>query len=146
MNGNGARHRKKSLPTPSPNARFRSRARFWSILGSHLGRRTASLGRLSADFRDFFVIFWATCGFSVLQGARGGCRERFRVSGDPPGKDFGRNLDDFLHHSGGSWRPSFVPTSSQVWPNFRSVGVPPSVLPLTRPALQLKGRRSRGAL
>ena len=108
--------------------------------------KIALLARLSADFRGFLGYCWVTCGFSVLQGARGGCRERFRVSGDPPGKDFGRNLGDFLHHSGGSWRPSFVPTSSQVWPNFRSVGVPPSVLPLTRPALQLKGRRSRGAL
>ena len=35
---------------------------------------------------------------------------------------------------------------SKFGPHFRSVGVPSSVLPLTRPALQLKGRRSRGAL
>ena len=66
MNGNGARHRKKSLPTPSRNALFRSRAHFWSILGSNLGPRTASLGRLSADFRDFFVIFGPPAGSQVV--------------------------------------------------------------------------------
>ena len=82
VNGNGARHRQKSLPTASPNALFRSRARFRSILGSPLGRRTASLGRLSADFRDFFVISWAPVGSHVVFLCS-------RVLGEGAGSDFG---------------------------------------------------------
>ena len=39
---------------------------FWLILRSHLGRRMASLGRLSDDFRDFFVIFWVPVGSAVV--------------------------------------------------------------------------------
>ena len=122
MNGNGARHRKKSLPTPSPNARFRSRARFWSILGSHLGRRTASLGRLSADFRDFFVIFWAPVGSHVVflcsrvlgegAGPDSGC------PGDPPGRNLKTIFDDSLRRFA-SW------FWSKFCPKFGSEGDPP---------------------
>ena len=71
MNGNDVRNHTKSLPTPSPDALFRSRDRFWSILGSHLYPRMASLGRLSADFRDFFVIFWHLLGDIWFFFARG---------------------------------------------------------------------------
>ena len=96
------------------------------------------------------MVFWGTVGSHVVflcsRVLGEGAGSDFGCLGDPPGKDLGKNLGDSLPRSGRSWRPSFVPTSSQVWPNFRSVGVPPSILPLTRPALQLKGRRSRGAL
>ena len=71
MNGNDVRNHTKSLPTPSPDALFRSQARFWSSLGSHLGPRMASLGRLSADFRDFFAIFGHPLGDMWFFFARG---------------------------------------------------------------------------
>ena len=117
MNGNGARHRKKSLPTPSRNALFRSRAHFWSILGSNLGPRTASLGRLSADFRDFFVIFGPPAGSQVVflcsrvlgegAGPDSGC------PGEPPGRNLKRFSIIFcvvLRHDSG---PSFVQSLDQ---------------------------------
>ena len=36
-NGTGEKNRQKSLPAPSPDALFRSRARFWSIWGVRPG-------------------------------------------------------------------------------------------------------------
>ena len=36
-NSNGTENRRKSHPTPSPNALFRLRVRFWAILGSQMG-------------------------------------------------------------------------------------------------------------
>ena len=100
-----------------------------------------TFGRLSWFFGVLLGHMWFFCA--------PGCSGRVpgAISGvwGSPGKDFGRNLNDFLHHSGGSWRPSFVPTSSQVWPHFRSVSVAPPVLPLSRAAHKLKGRRARGA-
>ena len=35
--GTGTKNRRKSHPAPSPNALFRSRVRFWPILGSQTG-------------------------------------------------------------------------------------------------------------
>ena len=40
-NDNGARKREKSVPAPSPDALFRPRARFWSILASWPGPKIA---------------------------------------------------------------------------------------------------------
>ena len=115
---------------------------FLSILGSHLGPRLASLDRLSADFRDFLANFGPPCGFSSIEGARGECWDRFWVSGGPPGRDFGTILGHSLRRFGHLLHPSFVPTSSQVCPNSRSVVVLPSVSDPSRPALQLQGRWS----
>ena len=50
---------------------------FWVQLGC----QTGLLGRLSADFRDFLANCGVTCDFSLLEGARGGSGDRFRMSG-----------------------------------------------------------------
>ena len=115
------------------------RGAFWSIFGSNLGPRLASLGRLSADFRDFLVNFGVTCDFSLLKGARGGSEDRFRVVGKPPGKDFERILDGSVRCFGRSWPSIFVIISSQVWPNSRSVVVLPSVSHPCCPAFSCRG-------
>ena len=136
---------KKSLPTAFPNAHFRSRARFWSVLGSHLGRMMASLGRLSADFRDFLANCGVPCDFSLLEGARGGSGDRFRMSGGPSQQGF---CEDFGSFSASLWSfvafyfcSKFVPSLSK----FRiSCCSTVCVLPLL-PCLQLQGRWSRAA-
>ena len=110
-----------------------------------MGPRLASLGRLSADFRDFLANFGVTCDFSLLEGARGGSEDRFRVVGKPPGKDFERILHGSVRCFGPSCPSVFVPIASQVCPNSGSVVVLPSVSRPRCPALQLQGRRSRGA-
>ena len=104
---------------------------------------------LWADFRLTFATFRRTVGSHVsflcsrvLGKAPGidlGCL------GEPPGKDFRRILDDSMHCFGRSWPSIFVPISSQVWPNSRSVVVLPSVSHPCCPALQLQGRWSRAA-
>ena len=105
---------------------------FWGALGSQNGR-------LWADFRGFLGHWWLTCGFSLRKGAREGSWDRFLVSRASSRMVLGRILLEFVAR-----------VLSKVWskfcPYFRSVGVPSSVLPLTRPAHKLKGRRSRGAL
>ena len=60
---------------------FLVRAGFLMIFGSNLGPMLGSLGRLWADFRDFLANCGVTCDFSLLEGARGGSGDRFRVSG-----------------------------------------------------------------
>ena len=50
--------------------------------------------------------------------------------------------NDSLRRFAHSWQPSFVPPSSRVCPNSRSVGGLPWVLFPGRPALQLEGWRS----
>ena len=52
-----------------------------------------SFGRLSADFRDFFVAFWVTCRSRVLEEGAG---IELGTPGDPPGKDFGTIFGDSL--------------------------------------------------
>ena len=63
----------------------------------------------------------------------------FGCPGEPPGKDFGRILDGSLRHFGRSWPSIFVPISSQVWPNSRSVVVLPSVSHPCCPAFSCRG-------
>ena len=79
-NGDGARNRWQMLPAPSWGALFSLRVVFLSILGSHLGPRSATLERLSADFRDFLANFGPPCVFPSIEGARGQCWDRFWVS------------------------------------------------------------------
>ena len=62
-NGTGEKNRQKSLPAPSPDALFRSRARFLSILGSRPGPKIVPkpvprLGFLNFGdtFFDFLVL------------------------------------------------------------------------------------------
>ena len=91
-NGNGEKNRQKSLPAPSPDALFRFRARFLSILGSRPGPKIApkpppakkSTGILAAGNR-FFT-------FSSLGCVPEGSRTDSGGSGDPPGLDFGQSF------------------------------------------------------
>ena len=104
-----------------------------------MGHRLGSLGRLSADFRDFLANCGVTCDFSLLEGARGGSRNRFRGPGEPPSKDFARILGHSLRHFGGSWPFIFVPILCQVYPNSGSVAVLPSVSHPCCPAFSCRG-------
>ena len=104
---------------------------------------------LWVDFRPTFVTFWPTVGSHVLFLCSRVLGEApwigFGCLGELPGKDFVRILDSSLRHFGRSWPSIFVPISSQVWPNSRSVVVLPSVSHPCCPALQLQGRWSRAA-
>ena len=124
---------------------FSLRVVFLSILGSHLGPRSATLERLSADFRDFLANFGPPCVFPPIEGARGQCWDRFWVSRGASREGF---LEDF-----GSFLASL---RSFVAPKFCSNFVPSlSKFQISRcsavgsglgwPALQLQGRWSRGA-
>ena len=91
---------------------------FLSIFGSNLGPRLSSLGRLSADFRDFLANCGVTCDFSLLEGARGGSRDRFRVSGGASRQGF---CEDFGSFSASLWSfvafyfcSNFVPSLAQL--------------------------------
>ena len=83
-------------------------ARFW-------GPNWVHLGRLSADFRDFLGLFLGTCGFPSLEGARGGCQDRFwDVLGTLPGRILRRfsvilSVISVMHSA---------PNLFQVCPNF----------------------------
>ena len=144
-NGDGARNRWKSRRAPSWGALFSVRADFWWIFGSNLGPRLGSLGRLSADFRDFLANCGVTCDFSLLEGARGGSEDRFRVSGGASRQGF---CEDFGSFSALLWSfvafyfcSNFVPSLSK----FRiSCCSTVCVSPLL-PCLQLQGRWSRAA-
>ena len=75
-NGTVKKNRQKSFPAPSPDALFRSRARFWSILGSRPGaqivRKTAPGGeliRFGAHVFVFFVCFLRSGAFRKGPGA-----------------------------------------------------------------------------
>ena len=109
---------------------------FWDALGSQNGR-------LWADFRPTFAAFWATVGrhvdFLCARVLGKGPGIDFGCPGGSPRMVLGRILFEFVARI-------FSKVWSKFCPHFRSVGVPSSVLPLTRPAHKLKGRRSRGAL
>ena len=90
MNGNDVRNHTKSLPTPSPDALFRPRARFLSILASPPDPKIAkkppqgdTIPILGAHFFDCFA-------FSLLGRVPEGSRTDSGGSGDAPGRDFGR--------------------------------------------------------
>ena len=120
-------------------ALFSVRAGFWSIFGSNLGPRLSSLGRLSADFRDFLANCGVTCDFSLLEGARGTPGDRFRVSGEDSRQGFCEDLGHSLRHCGRSWAFIFVPILCQVCPNSGSVVVLPSVSHPCCPAFSCRG-------
>ena len=138
-NDTGKRTRQKMPLASFPDGLFCPRARFWSTFGPHLAPKMDTWDRLSADFRGFLGHCCLTCGFSLHKGAWEGSWNRFWVSRGSSRMVLGRILLEFVAR-----------VLSKVWskfrPHFRSVGVPSSVLPLTRPAHKLKGRRSRGAL
>ena len=108
------------------------------------------MGRLSADFRDFFVIFWAPVGSHVFF-------LRSRVLGDGAGSDLGRPGDparsnigtifgDSLRRSGHWWRPDSALSLSQFCPKFDQLVALLLLPPPTRPAHQLGGGGLRAAV
>ena len=91
-NGTGKKNRQKSFPALSPDVLFRSRARFWLILGSRPGaqivRKTAPGGeliRFGAHVLFFFV-------FSSLGCVPEGSRTDSGGSGGPPGSEIFKNF------------------------------------------------------
>ena len=62
--------------------------------------------------------------------------------GDPPGMNFGTIFGDSLRRFGHSWRPDSVPSLSKFCPKFDQFVALLLLPPPTRPAHQLKGRRS----
>ena len=58
------------------------------------------MGRLSGDFRDFFVIFWAPVGSHVVflgsRVLREGAGPDSGCPGDPPGKNLKTIFNDSL--------------------------------------------------
>ena len=104
------------------------------------------MGRLSADFRDFFVIFWAPVGSHVVFLRSRVLGEGVGIDlgspGDPPGRNFGTIVGDSLRRSGHWWRPDSALSLSKFCPKFDQFVALLLLPPPTRPAHQLKGRRS----
>ena len=100
-NGTGEKNRQKSLPAPSPDALFRSRARFLSILGSRpgpkIGYKTVPGKKITGILAAETYVF----EFSSLRRVPEGSRSASGGSGDPPGADFGRILQHFFADSVG---------------------------------------------
>ena len=98
-NGTGKKNQQKSFPAPSPDALFRSRARFWSILGfrpdpkNHQNRpRKKSVRLFGAAGNRFFA-------FSSLGRVPEGSRTDSGGSGGALGRDSGRIFRYFLTRS-----------------------------------------------
>ena len=96
-NGNGKEKRQKPLLAPSPDALFRPRARFLSILASRpdpkIAKKTPTKSVrliLEAQFFDFFA-------FSSLGRVPEGSRTDFGGSGDASERDFGRFFGILRH-------------------------------------------------
>ena len=104
-----------------------------------MGPRLASLERLSADFRDFLANFGPPCVFPSIEGAPGQYWDRFWVSQGASRKGFYRILGRSWRRFGHSLHLSFVPTSSQVCPNSRSVVALPLVLALVGRPFSCRG-------
>ena len=144
-NDDGPRNRWKPLPAPSWGALFSLRVVFLSILGSHLGPRSATLERLSADFRDFLANFGPPCVFPSIEGARGQCWDRFWMSRGASREGFLENfgwiLASLRSFVASKFCSKFVPSLSK----FQISRCSAVGSGLGWPALQLQGRRSRGA-
>ena len=89
-NGTGEKNRQKSLPAPSPDALFRSRARFCSIFGPGRIPKLAQ-NRPGKNIRPIFgPQFFRFFAFSSLGRVPEGSRNASGGSRDPPEHDFGR--------------------------------------------------------
>ena len=85
-NDNGARKRKKSVPAPSPDALFRPRARFWSILGLRPGPKMSPKVAISQRMRSTFGVIFVEVALRACLETFWDCSGRLRgCSGDPPG-------------------------------------------------------------
>ena len=109
-NGTGEKNRQKSLPAPSPDALFRSRARFLSILGSRPGPKIVpkpSPAKIRSQLERAKIDFFA---FSSLGRVPEGSRSDSGGSGDPPGPDFDKIFHKALRF--------FVPDSCRILRHF----------------------------
>ena len=87
-NGNGEKNRQKSLPAPSPDALFRSRTRFLSILGSRPGPKIDPKPAPAKKTTGILAAKNCFFAFSSLRRVPEGSRSDSGGSGDPPGPDF----------------------------------------------------------
>ena len=115
--------------------------RFWQPLGMHFFRSRPACEQslrptwvperaLGRNVRRIFATFWLTGGSHAIllrsRKLRESANTNLGYPKDPPGMDFERIFQNSLRRFGHSWRPSFVPTSSQVCPNSSSaVGASP---------------------
>ena len=94
-NGTGKKNPQKSLPAPSPDALFRSRARFLSILGSRPGPKIDPKPLLQKIFRRLFGSASRFFAFLSLGCVPDGSRTHSGDSRDRPGTNFARILQYF---------------------------------------------------
>ena len=99
-NGTGEKKRQKSLQAPSPDALFRSRARFWSILGSRPGPKIVPKPVPRLGFPNFLAAGNRLLAFSSLRCVPEGSRSDSGGSGDPPGPDFDKIFHKALRFFG----------------------------------------------
>ena len=95
-NGVSKKNQKKSFPAPSPDALFRLRTRFGSILGSRPGPKIEPKpvpAKKSAGILAAKTCFFA---FPSLPRVPEGSRSDSGGSGDPPGPDFEKILRYFF--------------------------------------------------
>ena len=89
-NGDGDKKRPKTLQAPSPDALFRPRARFLSILGSRPDPKITKKTPPRLGFPILEAHFFDLFAFSSLGRVPEGSRTDSGGSGDAPGRDFGR--------------------------------------------------------
>ena len=94
--GDGEKKRQKSLPAPSPDALFRLRARFSSILGSRPGPKIAKKRSRSESLLDFFAAGNRFFAFSSLGRVPEGSRTDSGGSGGSPGSEIFKNFTIFF--------------------------------------------------
>ena len=140
---------KKSMTTASGailGSAFFILGRFFIDFGVQFGSQTGLFGSTLGRLSRLFGQLWATMWFFFDRGfSRGGCWDRFWVCWKLSREGFWELFGRSLHRLGRLSHLRFVPSSSQVCPNSRSVVVLPLVAGLGCPALQLQGRWSRGA-
>ena len=95
-NGIGKKKRQKSLPAPSLDALFRSRARFLSILGSRPGPKIVPKPHLEKIIRRLFGSANRFFAFLSLRCVPEGSRTDSGASRDRRGPDFERFWDNYL--------------------------------------------------
>ena len=99
-NGTGKKNPQKSLPAPSPDALFRSRARFLSILGSRPGPKIDPKPAPAKKITGILAAKNCFFAFSSLRRVPEGSRSDSGGSGDPPGPDFDKIFHKVLRFFG----------------------------------------------
>ena len=137
-----ARRRKKQGKTAAGSHCFGSGLDF----GRFLGPTWVPEWRLWGDFRPTFATFWAPVGSHVVFLCSRVLGEGVGIDlgspGEPPGRYFGTIFGHSLRCSGHWWRPDSALSLSKFCPKFDQLVALLLLPPPTRPAHQLKGRRS----